>query len=403
MRQDRSCEVGGPLGPYASGLRVELERRGYAAESVRSRLVQLNQLSRWLDAEGLAASGLTDEAVDRFVATRRRAGRVSWISPVNVALPLEYLRCLGVVPAKVGTSSPDCLDELLENYHRYLVAERGLVATTIRTYLRVARLFCLELRGQGRELEELRGVDVSGFLVGTCRRSSPARAKKVVTSLASLLRYLHVVGVTTGSFSSALPKVAGHRPEPPTHALGDTEVARLMSSCDRRRSIGRRDYAILVLLARLGLRAGEVAGLSLDDLDWHRGEVVIRGKADRQERLPLPVDVGEALAAYLSRGRPRDLQECRAVFLRTRAPSGPLASSSIGAVVARAARRAGLCELGAHRLRHHAACATLRGGAPLGEVGQLLRQRTLLVTASYARVAPSALRELARPWPGSLR
>ncbi len=403
MRQDRNCAVHGPLGPYAAGLRVELERRGYAAESVRSRLVQLNQLSRWLDAEGLTPAGLTDEAVERFVATRRRAGRVSWISSVNLALPLEYLRSLGVAPGKASMSATDPLEGLLECYSRYLVAERGLVATTIRTYLRVARSFYLELEGRGGQVEALGAADVSRFLVEACRGSSPARAKKAVTALASLLRYLHVAGVTVGPFASALPKVAGHRPEPPKRVLGDAEVARLLSSCDRRRAMGRRDYAILMLLARLGLRAGEVARLSLDDLDWHHGELVVPGKADRRERLPLPVDVGQALAAYLSRGRPRDLQACRAVFLRTRAPSGPLASSSIGAVVARAARRAGLGQLGAHRLRHRAASATLRGGAPLAEVGQLLRQRTLLVTASYARVEPAALRELARPWPGGAR
>lgn len=404
MRRHRKSGVSGPLAPYAAGLGAELERQGYAPASVRSRLSQLNQLSLWLDAEGLAPSGLTDEQVERFVATRRRAGLVSWISPVNLDLPLEYLRCLGVAPARASAPAPatDPLDGLLESYGCYLVTERGVVASTIRTYLRVARSFCLELRGRGRELQELRAADVSEFIVATCRGSSPARAKKTVTALASLLRYLYVAGVTTGSFAFALPKVAGHRPEPPKRAIADADVARLLSSCDRRRNVGRRDYAILTLLARLGLRAGEVTKLTLDDIDWHHGEVVIRGKADRQERLPIPVDVGEALSAYLRRSRPQ-VPGCRTVFVRSRAPFGPLASSSIGAVVARVGRRAGLGQLGAHRLRHHAATATLGGGAPLAEVAQLLRQRTLLVTASYARAEPAALRELARPWPGGVR
>ena len=403
MRQDRPGRVSGPLAPYAPSLRVELERRGYAPNSVRSRLSQLSQLSRWLDAEGMAPSSLTDDQVERFVAARRRAGRVSWVSPVNVALPLEHLRRLGVAPAKASGTSTDPLEELLDCYRGYLVAERGLVASTTRAYLRVARSFCVELRGQRGELAEISAGNVSEFVLETCKGSSPARAKKTVTALASLLRYLHVAGVTTDSFAFALPKVAGHRPAPPKRGLGDAEVARLLASCDRRRAIGRRDFAILILLARLGLRAGEVARLGLDDIDWHRGEIVVRGKADRHERLPLPVDVGEALAVHLRRGRSLEPRVARTVFVRTRAPFGALASSSIGAVVARAAQRAGLGQLGAHRLRHHAASATLRGGAPLAEVAQLLRQSTLLVTATYARVEPAALRELARPWPGGVR
>jgi site-specific recombinase XerD len=163
--------------------------------------------------------------------------------------------------------------------------------------------------------------------------------------------------------------------------------------------VGRRDFAILTLLARLGLRAGEAAALTLDDLDWHRGEITVRGKGGRTGRLPLPADVGEAMADYLQHGRPR--VACRAVFLRVRAPMGGLGRDSVGDVVAHACERAGLPRVGPHRLRHSAATAMLRGGASLAEVGQVLRQVQAATTAIYAKADRAALRALARPWPGA--
>lgn len=172
----------------------------------------------------------------------------------------------------------------------------------------------------------------------------------------------------------------------------------LPGSCDRDTAVGRRDFAILTLLARLGLRAGEVAVLTLDDLDWHRGEITVRGKGSRTDRLPLPADTGEAVADYLQHGRPRT--DCRAVFLRARAPMGGLSRGGVGDVVMHACERAGLPRAGPHRLRHSAATAMLRGGAWLAEVGQVLRHARAATTAIYAKVDRTALRALARPWPG---
>ncbi|MQB02400.1 MAG: tyrosine-type recombinase/integrase [Actinobacteria bacterium] len=176
------------------------------------------------------------------------------------------------------------------------------------------------------------------------------------------------------------------------------EVRLQLDSCDVATAVGRRDYAVLVLLARLGLRGAEAAALELDDVDWRGGEVAIRGKGRRLERLPLPVAVGEALAAYLTGGRPR----CGAatVFVTARAPYRALTPMAVRQIVARACRRAGLRRLGAHRLRHTLATAMLQAGAPLAEVGQVLRHRSHLATATYAKVDEQALRPLARPWPG---
>ncbi len=252
--------------------------------------------------------------------------------------------------------------------------------------------------GHGR-LELLSAAEVTGFVVAECGQCGTALAKKTVTALRSLLRFLHVAGLTAVPLAVAVPQVAGRRSGSLPEGFEPGQVARLLASCDRRRVMGWRDYAILVLLARLGLRAGEVAALTLDDIDWRRGEVMIRGKGDRHERLPLPVDVGEALAAYLRRGR-RAPQGCRAVFLRVCAPSGPLGAGGVGLMVARACRRAGVPSSGSHRLRHTAATQMLRHGAPLAEVAQVLRHRSPVVTATYAKVDRGALAELARPWPG---
>ncbi|MHB1475331.1 MAG: tyrosine-type recombinase/integrase [Dermatophilaceae bacterium] len=294
------------------------------------------------------------------------------------------------------------LEDLLGAYRTYLVNERGLVSGTVKAYLRIARSFCLSAAAVGDGgLGQVGPSDVTSFVMATCSQSSVALAKKTITAMASLLRYLHVAGVTAESLCSVLPKVAGRRPGSPAWDLDSDAVTRLLAGCDRHQAVGRRDYAILTLLARLGLRAGEIAALTLDDIDWHRGEVVIRGKGDRHERLPLPDDVGQAVAVYLRDARPPTPPGCRTLFLRVLAPVGPLSPTGVSQVVSRAASRAGLPTCGSHRLRHFAATATLRHGAPLAEVAGLLRQRTLEVTALYARVDPTSLRELARPWPGS--
>ena len=175
----------------------------------------------------------------------------------------------------------------------------------------------------------------------------------------------------------------------------------VLASCDRRSAIGRRDYAVLVTLLRLGLRRGEVARLELDDIDWRSGELVVRGKGARRDRLPLPAEVGEAIAGYLRRGRPRT--ERREMFLRARAPFDPIAAGTVSSTVRRACRRAGIAEVGAHRLRHTVACEMVSAGIPLAQIAQVLRHRSLQSTAVYARVDIEQLRLLAAPWPAGAR
>src|SRR5208283_1374049 len=214
----------------------------------------------------------------------------------------------------------------------------------------------------------------------------------------SLLRWLQMEGLTQPGLDKAVLSAAGWCPNLP-RAIDTGQVARLLRSCDRRRALGRRDHAILVLLARLGLRGGEVVRLELEDLDWRRGEILVRGKGGREDRLPLPADVGTALAAYLQRGRPQSAS--RRVFLRHHAPFVGLADTgAVRGVLERACERAGIAYVSPHRLRHTAATEMLRAGAPLSEIAQVLRHRSPTTTSFYAKVDLARLGELARHWPG---
>ena len=238
---------------------------------------------------------------------------------------------------------------------------------------------------------------MSGFLARECPRRSVAGARALVAGLRPLLRYLHVAGLVGAPRVWAVPGVADLRDRSLPRGVEPRVVAGLLASCDRRRTVGRRDYAILLLLVRLGLRAGEVAVIQLDDLDWRAGEILVRGKRDRQDRLPLPVDVGQALVSYLQR---RGSSEFRAVFLRMHAPAGALTRVGVCGVVHDACVRAGVPPVGAHQLRHTAATAMLRQGASLAEIAQVLRHQEIKTTAQYAKVDRARLRPLAMPWPG---
>ncbi len=390
--------VSGPLAPCAVGFESWLIARGYSPSTVGHRLWQFDQLSRWLDREGLEADELTAECAERFVDERRAAGYVTWVAARSTVLPLEYLRELGVVPGPVSVVVEGPLEVLLENYSRYLFDERGLTEHTVLVrYVPVARMFLAGRLGPGGlGLERLSAADVSLFLARECAKRSVAGARELVLALRPLLRYLHVAGLIEVGLQWAVPGVADLRDRTLPKGLESAVLAKLLASCDRRRTVGRRDYAVLLLLARLGLRAGEVAALGLDDVDWRGGEILVRGKGGRYDRLPLPTDVGQALVSYLHR-RPR--VKDRALFLRVVDPAGAIRSSAVSGIVRGACARAGLPSVGAHRLRHTAATEMLKAGASLAEIGQVLRHREEKTTAIYAKVDRASLRTLARPWP----
>jgi integrase/recombinase XerD len=399
MRDPSGVRVTGPLERYAGGFRVELDRRGYTSASAAQRMQLMACVSRWMAAERVAVLGLTCERVEEFVAWRRAAGYVHFRSSRSLAPLLEYLRALGAAPERVVVPADGPVDVLVERFRAYLLGERGLAAGTVRYYLRFARLFLEANSAAAGEVDPARltAGDVGRFVREQAAARKVGSTKNMVMALRSLFRFWHVEGVTAEDLAGAVPGVAPQSRSLP-RALPAGTVGRLLAGCDRRTAVGRRNFAVLIVLARLGLRAGEVAAIELEDIDWRRGELLVRGKGGRREILPVPVDVGEAVAGYLQRGRPR--VACRRLFLRVNAPSGALSPAGVSNVVRSACRRCGLPVVCAHRLRHTAATETLRAGASLEEIGQLLRQQSTFTTAIYARVDRDNLRELALPWPG---
>jgi integrase/recombinase XerD len=390
--------VVGPLVAFVDGFHARLTKDGYSHWSAEAHLRLLAHVSRWLASEGLGVAGLTPAAAERFLRARRSQGYVTKLTMPGLQPLLGYLGGLGVLPGEDRTPTP--VDQLVGGYRAYLLGERGLAAGSVRLYDSVARLFLSERSEPLRDdLAGLCGGDITAFVLRESGRRGAASAKTVVCALRSLLRFLYLEGWTARSLASAVPAVTSRRQGSLPRALAADSLALLLDSCDRDTALGTRDLAILTMLARLGLRAGEAAALELGDVDWRTGEVVIRGKGPRLERLPLPHDVGEAVADYVRRGRPR--ASCRQLFLRSCAPVMGLSRGGITQVVRRACLRAGIPPVGAHRLRHTVATELLRRGAPLPEIGQLLRHKSLLTTSIYARVDRLALSMLALPWPGA--
>jgi len=396
----RGVHVVGPLEPYAEGLARELARLGFTELSAGGQLRLAAHLSRWLAGQGLGTTTLTGPVAGRFLAARRAAGYTAYLSPKALRPVLDYLRGLGVAPEPEQSGPVTAAEELLEGYREYLLGERGVQAEVARGYLHLVRPFVeRHAAGGAAGLRGLTAGDVTVFLTAQSRRLAPKSAQRLATALRSLLRFWHLQGLTRGGLDQSVPKVANRRPGLP-RPLEPGQVQALLDSCDGATAAGLRDLAMLTLMARMGLRAGEVAALCLEDIGWRTGEITIRGKGNRRDLLPLPPDAGEATAAWLRHGRPATALD-RAVFTRIKAPHQHLTSGGVTQAVAAAAGRAGLGVIYAHRLRHSAATAMLAGGGSLAEIGQVLRHRRPMTTAIYAKVDIAALRALARPWPGA--
>ena len=403
MAKTKPCwaEVTGPLAEYADGFRAELFRLGYTPLTAACQLRLAAHLGRWMTAEGLAAQDLDMPAAERYFAARRSAGYANERTVEALVPLLGYLRGLGAVPSPPAEPVTET-SLLLDRFADYLSSERGLAPGTVALNVRLARPF-LQQRAAGRDgcldLEQLTAAEVRAFVLDRARKR-PRSAKRIVTALRSLLRFLHVDGILAVPLAGAVPSPAGHALAGLPKALEPGQVEAMLATCDTGRAAGWRDRAVLLLLSRMGLRAGEVAGLGLGDIDWRRGEITVRGKGGRRDRLPLPADVGAAIVAYLRDGRPEGALD-RTVFIAAQAPRQALSYLGITTIVEVAARRAGIPgPVHAHRLRHSAATAMLRGGGSLAEIGQALRHSLPATTAIYAKVDIGSLRPLGRPWPG---
>ncbi len=392
----------GPLGAYVDDLARQLSDEGYARASVRYALQLVADVGRWMARRKIVAAQLIPERLECYLEYRSRHQHCRSGDAAIVRRLLKLLREKGIVATAVPIERTPA-QRMEEEFRQYLERERRLSSATVFLYLPFARRFLAECFANGElRLDSLRAGDVVRFVQQEAVRfHHPKRAKLMTSALRSFLQYARYQGLISIDLRSSVPTVANWSMASLPRALSSDDVQRLLAHCNRHTAAGRRDWAILLLLARLGLRAGEVVGLTLDDLDWERGELCIRASGGNFDRLPIPQDVGAALADYLRRLRPAC--SCRQVFVRMKAPHRGFASSvAICSIVRRALERAGLNppHKGAHLLRHSVATHMLRQGASLAEIGELLRHRNQQTTMIYAKVDLDLLRPLALPWPG---
>jgi site-specific recombinase XerD len=381
-RRRRRIVVDGALAPFADGLRSELAGQGYAADTILDHVHLLADLSGWLSGRGMVVADLTSVAAREFLAARRAAGWRTGVTDRALAPVLGYLRGLGLVPPPTAPTPTTAVEVLLASYRRYLVQERGLADGTVRHYLRCAWVFLAWLPGTvDRSLPQLSAGQVVEFVRDwTTRRRSTANDTVTLPALRSVLRFLHVAGYVPAALSGAVPAGRG-QPRNLRRAAGHDHVQAVLACCDRGSAVGRRDYAIVLMLTRLALRGGEVARLELGDMNWRAGELTIRGKGGRVDVLPLPADVGAAVADYLLRARPTS--PARTLFVTAKAPFTGLAVSTVTVLVAAACARAGVSRFGPHRIRHTVACDLLADGASMEEISQLLRHAQQRTTAIF--------------------
>jgi len=377
-----------PIGTAASstlvghlmGFREELARSGYGAVRAGTHLELFADLCSWTVDHDLTPGELTSDRVVTFLSDRRMRGHRDLVSVAGAGLLIGYLVRAGAIPEQVPVVPDGPARAVLERYRHYLAVERGLAPRGVDRYVTLAARFVATLERDGTiDWTRVQAKDVTRFIVETSPAERARHSPEIVPVLRSFLRFALLEGLIALPLHRAVPPVAGWRLSPLPQGVAPDVLARLLESCDRTSDKGRRDYAILLLLSRLGLRAGEVASMVLDDLDWRAGELIVHGKARRDEAVPLPADVGEAIVDYLRHGRPKT--ESRSVFLRFPAPRRGLSVPAVSGVVYDACDRVGLVHIGAHRLRHSAASTMLAGGASLAEVGEALRQRSATSTA----------------------
>ena len=396
----------GPLAAHIATFAKSQSELGYAPYSIHRQILLAACFSHWLRQEGVELRHVSSDHPSRYLRYRARRIRLGLGDAAALRQLVDFLRCEGLIAAEeISARRLTPVECCAEAYAQYLREARALARATIVNYVPFIRGFLTDrFRDRPVMLSRLSACDVVRFVQRQAPLLHLKRAKLLTTALRSFLRYARYRGEVTLDLAAAVPIVANWSMPSIPRAIGADQVRQLLSSIDRFTAIGRRDYAILLLLARLGLRSGEVAFLELDDIAWDAGQVSVRGKGGQRTALPLPTDVGEAIVAYLRHGRPHSTD--RHVFLRNKAPiRGFLSQCAIGSIIRHALHRAGIQAptMGAHQFRHALACQMLRHGASLTEIGEVLRHRSPQTTTIYAKVDLKALRTLALPWPGGAR
>ncbi len=398
-----------PDGPLAAHIGAFAESRtalGYARSSIQRQVRLAAGFSHWLKHQGGALSRVGSDHASRYLRDRARRVRPSLGDAAALRHLMDFLRREGVIAdEKIAARRLTPVERCAQAFAQHLCDARALTRATIVNYVPFIRGFLTDRFGAGPvRLSRLSADDVVRFVQRQASQLHLKRTKLLTSALRSFLRYARYRGEVTLDLAAAVPVVANWSMPSIPRAIGADHVRQLLASIDRCTAIGRRDYAILLLLARLGLRSGEVAFFELDDIDWDAGQVNVRGKGGHRTTLPLPADVGAAIAAYLRHGRPRS--PGRRLFLRSKAPiRGFLSQCAIGSIIRHALQRAGIQAptMGAHQFRHALATQMLRHGASLAEIGDVLRHRSSQTTTLYAKVDLTALRTLALPWPGGAR
>jgi site-specific recombinase XerD len=395
----------GSLSPYVEAYLTLVLNQGYQPATIVGQLRLIARLNRWLLRKGYDLGGLDERVLEHFQKCEQKKRRTA-ANGARITLQrlLGVLREAGVAPPAERSPVPrTAVHGLTDRYRCHLLDDHGLAESTVANYTWHVQKFLTEQFGTGAvSLIGLQAQDATRFIQQTARDHSARHAQLRVAALRSFFRFLHCQGELETDLAPALPKVANWALSSLPKYIAAEAVQRVLDQCDRQTAVGRRTYAVLLLLARLGLRGGEVLRLNLEDIDWHHARIIIRAsKGPSWTQLPLTPEVGEAIARYLRQDRPRG--DCRRVFLRARAPHVGLSDTqAITSLVRRALKKAGVesARKGAHLLRHSLATDLLRQGASLHEIGELLRHRSPNSTAVYAKVELTALRPLAPAWPG---
>jgi site-specific recombinase XerD len=395
----------GPLGPHIDEFIAQLQRQNYASHSIHCKIRVIADFSRWLARRQIGANVVGADCVRRFLRDRRRAARQMLGDPMALRQMVDLLRHRQILETPARSAVVNERERIERDFTEHLLRDQGLMPTTPVCYLRHISRFLRERFGHGPlRFDQLVGPDITGFVRRQAHGYSCDRAQQVVTALRSFLRYLQLRGLIGTQLTACLPKIAHWSLARLPAFLRPDQVNHVLRLCDRGSAVGRRDYAMLLLLARLGLRIGEVAALTLDSINWQEGVLTIRSKGGQWSQMPLPQDVGEAIVDYLERGRPPCTD--RHLFICTRAPwRGFSSSSRISTIASCALARAQIAHpRGAgHIFRHALATEMLRRGSSLAEIGRLLRHQHPDTTRIYAKVDLTALRRLAMPWPGGVR